>query len=114
MVKLGDTSDLGSDAERRGGSSPPWATKLYNLRNKNAERYSMSNEILKDAVRDGKRVSFVKYFDGDLWYRTENDITFPVPIKEIGSATFLADDKALLFMRYIRKHLDSLSETSQG
>ena len=61
--------------------------------------------MLKDMVSNGKTVSFVKYFDGDLWYKTQCGFEFPVPIKDIGTATFLATDKAMLFMRYIRKHL---------
>lgn len=63
---------------------------------------------LKDMVID-KRVVFTRYFDGDLWYKTECDFEFPVPIKEVGTATFLANDKALLFMRYIRKHMAVVS-----
>jgi hypothetical protein len=31
MVKLADTSDLGSDAERRGGSSPSTRTGIWNM-----------------------------------------------------------------------------------
>jgi hypothetical protein len=51
-----------------------------------------------------KKVTFVKYFDGDLWYTTECGYHFPVPISEAGSTEFLAEDKAMLFMRYVRKH----------
>jgi hypothetical protein len=31
-----------------------------------------------------------------------------VPIEEAGTATFLAEDRAILFMRYIRKHMTTL------
>jgi hypothetical protein len=60
---------------------------------------------LKEMVKDGKVVNFSHYKDGNLWYIGEDGFEFPVPIDDIGNATFLAQDKALLFMRYIRKHL---------
>lgn len=47
---------------------------------------------------------------GSLWYKTEANLLFPVPISDIGNATFLAKDKAILFMRYIRKWLESLKQ----
>ncbi len=60
---------------------------------------------LKDMVSGDKQVTFVRYRDGDLWYGTEDGFEFPVPVADIGSATFLARDKALLFMRYMRRYL---------
>lgn len=63
---------------------------------------------LKDMVSDGKKVRFVKYFDSQLWYQTESGFEFPVPITDIGTATFLPEDKAMLFMRWIRKHLEMI------
>ena len=36
-------------------------------------------------------------------------VRIPVPLSDVGNATFLAEDKALLFMRYIRKHLAVLA-----
>lgn len=59
---------------------------------------------LKDHVRG--EVHFTHYFDGNLWYRTDSNFSFPVPISDIGVATFNAVDKAILFMRYIRKHME--------
>lgn len=61
---------------------------------------------LKDHVKGV--VKFEYYRDGNLFYKTESGLTFPVPTSDIGNATFLAEDKAMLFMRYIRKHLDSI------
>jgi hypothetical protein len=60
---------------------------------------------LKEMVAPPQMVSFVRYHDGNLWYKVDGGIEFPVPISDIGNATFLARDKALLFMRYIRMHL---------
>ena len=65
--------------------------------------------IILEMVKDNKQVNFLFYRDSNLWYKTEDGFQFPVPIEDIGNATFLAQDKALLFMRYIRKHLDDLS-----
>lgn len=47
-----------------------------------------------------------EYVDGmgdDIWY---NSYIFPVPIEDIGSATLLAEDKAITFMRWIRKAIE--------
>ncbi|MBU2772436.1 hypothetical protein HMI48_00415 [Acidithiobacillus ferrooxidans] len=62
---------------------------------------------IKEMVRDGKKVVFLWYKEGDLWYRTECGFEFPVPVKteDTGTAKFLPEDKAMLFMRYIRKHM---------
>lgn len=65
---------------------------------------------IKDHIRG--RVKFEYYRDSALWYRTETDFLFPVPIADIGNATFAAEDKGLLFMRYIKKHMAALSETN--
>lgn len=56
----------------------------------------------------GKRVYFDFYRKGELWYKTTDDFRFPVPIEDCGDGTFLNEDKAELFMRYIRKQLKAL------
>jgi hypothetical protein len=68
---------------------------------------------LKEMVVDNKRVKFVFYREKELWYETETGFQFPVPIDDIGTAVFLAEDKALLFMRYIRKHLTAIEKGKQ-
>ena len=40
---------------------------------------------IKRAVQG--RVTFSYYRDSQLWYRTDHDETFPVPIEDIGNAT---------------------------
>ncbi len=62
---------------------------------------------LKDMVAPNQRVHFVMYRKGELHYRTTTGFNFIVPIEDCGDGTFLADDKALLFMRYIRKQLEA-------
>lgn len=68
---------------------------------------------LLDMVRDGKLVTFSHFRAGALWYRTDDGFEFPVPIADTGGATFLAQDKALLFMRYVRAHLATIA-TERG
>jgi hypothetical protein len=63
---------------------------------------------IKDMVNAGKKVKFLLYRQGELWYTTECGFEFPVPIADTGDGTFLNEDKAILFMRYIRKHLESI------
>jgi hypothetical protein len=65
---------------------------------------------LKEMIVDNQKVRYAFYRDGTLWYETECGFRFPVPIAEAGTATFLAEDRAILFMRYIRKHLATVEE----
>lgn len=64
--------------------------------------------LIKEMVSDGKKVKFQFYRQKELWYVTETGFAFPVPIDDIGDGIFMNEDKALLFMRYIRKHLEYL------
>jgi hypothetical protein len=65
----------------------------------------------------GTTVTFKYYRDKELWYEVswldENQETqffvFPVPIEDCGSATFQMQDKAMLFMRWIRKHKEQMA-----
>lgn len=60
---------------------------------------------IKAMVSGDKKVTFQFYRSNELWYKTEDGFMFPVPISDIGSATFMAEDRAMLFMRYIRKQI---------
>lgn len=51
------------------------------------------------------QVHFQFYRDNQLWYETDSGFKFPVPISDTGTAAFNRDDKAILFMRYIRKFM---------
>lgn len=57
-----------------------------------------------------KTVKFKYYRENELWYVTEDGFEFPVPISDTGLAVFQAEDKAMLFMRWIRKQLDKVKE----
>lgn len=67
---------------------------------------TLSNLDLKPYIKGQVRFQF--YRDNSLWYQTDSGLLFPVPISDIGNATFLVEDKGILFMRYIRKHLESM------
>lgn len=78
---------------------------------------------LKDLIKDNT-VRFVYYRDGQFIYeiRHRHVVThdmlhgfsetrtphfqFPVPLNDIGTATLKSEDKAIYFMRWIRRHLE--------
>ncbi len=60
---------------------------------------------IKDIVK-GQKAHFVFYRDQSLFYETDAGFQFPVPVDEAGSATLNQEEKAILLMRYIRKHLE--------
>lgn len=59
---------------------------------------------IKDIVKN-QNAHFVFYRDECLFYETDNGFQFPVPIADAGSATFNHEERAILLMRYIRKHI---------
>jgi hypothetical protein len=64
---------------------------------------------LKEMVSGNKKVKFKFYRAGNLYYETECGFVFNVPVEDVGEATFMNEDKALLFMRYIRKSMEVLN-----
>lgn len=60
---------------------------------------------IKDMIKN-KKVTFLYYRSGELIYTTECGFEFPVPISDTGHASFNAEDNAIKFMRWIRKHLE--------
>ncbi len=65
---------------------------------------------IKGIVKSNE-VRFARYRQGIAYYSVRVpsegiDYVFPVPLSDVGDATLLATDKAMLFMRYIRKALD--------
>ncbi|MBL4580472.1 MAG: hypothetical protein JKY29_01525 [Gammaproteobacteria bacterium] len=59
---------------------------------------------IKEIVKN-QNAHFVFYRDHSLFYETDNGFLFSVPISDAGSATINAEEKAILLMRYIRKHI---------
>ena len=64
---------------------------------------------VKDLVKD-KTVKFVCYREGELTYKTEDGFEFTVPTSDTGTGTFMAEDKAILYMRWIRKQWEAEEE----
>ena len=70
---------------------------------------------IKDVVKSPNIVSFDFYRQGKFYYNAYNPnetpdgpvYQFTIPIEEIGDATFPATEKAIMFMRFIRKAMDS-------
>ena len=60
-------------------------------------------------VSNNKKVKFIQYREGEFIYSTECGFECPVPLADVGKATLLAEDKALLFLRYIRKHMETIN-----
>ncbi len=69
---------------------------------------------VKEMIVNNQKVRFSFYRDGDLWYETECGFRFPVPIEEAGTATFAGEDRAILFMRYIRKQMEHVEEARRA
>lgn len=64
---------------------------------------------IKDLIKD-KTVHFQYARDKELWYKTTDGFMFPVPFDDMEKGTFLRNDKALYFMRYIRKQVQKVNE----
>lgn len=74
---------------------------------------TLNTRTIKQMVENNQKVTFRFYRDSHLWYVTECGFEFPVPISEAGTATFFAEDRAILFMRYIRKHMEFLKKSME-
>jgi hypothetical protein len=79
----------------------------------------MKVPTVKQVVRNNQ-ARFLKYENGNLWYYvlySEDDdynkprqFDFPIPVADAGDGAFLSSDKAITYMRWIRKHIDYLNE----
>lgn len=76
-------------------------------------KYKKDNAMSIKEMVAGKQVNFVRYQRGEIWYVTECGFEFPVPIEDTGDAAFQNSDKAMFFMRWIRKHQEMLAEAKQ-
>lgn len=65
---------------------------------------------IKGMVENNKVVNFTRFQGGQLWYSTECGFEFPVSLQEVGQSTYPSQDKALLFLRFIRKHIEMIQE----
>jgi hypothetical protein len=71
-------------------------------------------EMLYHSDGTKKTVTFSHFFDNALWYETEDHLIFPVPVSDIGTATFKAKDFSVFFMRWIRKHLELIDNSKKA
>jgi hypothetical protein len=64
-----------------------------------------------------EQAKFTHYEEGNLWYQVgwnEDDGTlggffdFPIPVEDASTGKFLSSDRAMFFMRWIRRHLEYL------
>ena len=62
---------------------------------------------LKELVGNGQTVRLEFYRKGKLYYITSDGFRFTVDVEDCGDAEFLPEDKAMMFMRYIRKQLEN-------
>ena len=62
---------------------------------------------VKEHVTGKQKVRFQFYRSGILFYKTEKGLLFEVPITDTGTGVFKDTDKALCFMRWIRKQLET-------
>ena len=69
---------------------------------------------IKEMIRNNKKVTFMFYRQKELWYKTECGFEFPVSIDDAGNGVFLNEDKAMLFMRYIRKQIEAIKTEQVG
>lgn len=60
------------------------------------------------------RSTFQFYRAGNLYYKTDTGIEFPIPTSDVEGATVLGEDKSMLFMRWIRKHLKVLEQANSA
>jgi hypothetical protein len=69
----------------------------------------MKNFSVKEHVNNGQRVRFKFYRAGILYYETEKGLVFEVPVSDCGDACFKDEDKAMLYMRWIRKQIEAIN-----
>lgn len=70
----------------------------------------IGTEHIKDIVKDNNKASFGFYRAGIIYYTVSYngiDYQFPVRLDDIGDATLMKEDKALMLMRYIRKAIEA-------
>ena len=64
---------------------------------------------IKDMIV-GKTVKFVRFRKGELIFVTENGFEFPVRHDEVDDAVLYAEDKAGLYIKYIKRQIKLAKE----
>jgi hypothetical protein len=65
---------------------------------------------LAELVKNAKKVRFARARRGELIYVTECGFEFRVPFNDMGDGVFLPEDRAALFMRWLRKELEAQAD----
>jgi hypothetical protein len=65
----------------------------------------MAKLDIKEYVRGDAK--FCYYRKDNLYYECENGYVFPIPIDDTGDASFPAQERAMMMMRWIRKALEN-------
>jgi len=83
-----------------------------------ARRYvNPMSVVIKEHVKEGQKVHFQYFRDGEFWYKTDKGLLFPISLQEAqtGRATFLASDKAIYYMRWIKRYVEACKrEAAEG
>ena len=75
----------------------------------------ISFHLIKDVVKSPNVVAFEYFRQGKFYYSVYNPnetpngevYQFAIPIEEVGDATFNKTEKAIMFMRFIRKSMEA-------
>lgn len=73
----------------------------------------MNIPVLKEVVAPGKMVTFCTFDYPTMWYQTECGFKFPIPLDDTKDASFKKEDRAIFFMRWIRKHIDEITKAQR-
>lgn len=68
---------------------------------------------VKEMVKN-KKVNFVKYRAEILYYKTECGFEFEVPVSDIGEGSCGAEEKAIMFMRWIKKAVHKIEQENNN
>lgn len=66
---------------------------------------------LKELVQG--KVYFQFFRKNELYYKTESGFEFRVPVEDVGDGIFKNEDRAIIFMRYIRKELELINKENE-
>ena len=62
-----------------------------------------------DLIR-GKTAVFVEFHSGNLFYEIDGEFRFPVPVEELHGASISAEEKASVFMKWIKRAVKQIEE----
>lgn len=75
-----------------------------------AKHVSAGSIDIKRAVKGMVRITSVR--KGEIWYQTQHGEIFSVPFADMEDASFNAEEKGMLLMRYMRKWNKALEDES--